>query len=126
MWATAIATVGGLVKEWLGNRREKANAKHQAELEVIKNTASWEQLMAQASGNSWKDEWFTILLSSPVVAIMWGIGMNDADIITRIGVAFGELDKLPDWYQYLLFMAVSASFGIRGADRLMALKKKDK
>ncbi len=31
-----------------------------------------------------------------------------------------------DWYQYLLFMAVSASFGIRGADKLLALKgKKD-
>jgi hypothetical protein len=32
------------------------------------------------------------------------------------------LDNLPDWYQYLLFLAVSASFGIRGADKLMKLK----
>jgi len=53
---------------------------------------------------------------------MWGIGMNDLDIINRIGIAFTELDRLPDWYQYLLFMAVSASFGIRGADKLLALK----
>jgi hypothetical protein len=50
--------------------------------------------------------------------------MNDLEIIDRIGLAFTELDRLPDWYQYLLFMAVSASFGIRGADKLLALKGK--
>jgi hypothetical protein len=82
--------------------------------------------MAQASANSWKDEWFTVVLSAPVIAIMWGVGMNDLDIIGRVGVAFAELGKLPEWYQYLLYVAVTASFGIRGADKLLALKgKKD-
>jgi hypothetical protein len=53
---------------------------------------------------------------------MWGVGMNDLDIIGRVGVAFAELGKLPEWYQYLLYVAVTASFGIRGADKLMQLK----
>ena len=103
---------------------EEKAAVHTAKMQVIQNTASWEQLMASASATSWKDEWFTLLLSAPVVALMWGIGMNDLEIIERIGIAFTELDRLPDWYQYLLFMAVSASFGIRGADKLLALKGK--
>jgi hypothetical protein len=37
-------------------------------------------------------------------------------------MAFAELDRLPEWYQYLLYVAVTASFGIRGADKLMQLK----
>jgi hypothetical protein len=37
-------------------------------------------------------------------------------------MAFVELDKLPDYYQYLLYVAVTASFGIRGADKLMQMK----
>ena len=78
--------------------------------------------MAQASASSWKDEWFTVVLSAPVIAIMWGVGMNDLDIIGRVGMAFAELDRLPEWYQYLLYVAVTASFGIRGADKLMQLK----
>lgn len=78
--------------------------------------------MAQASANSWKDEWFTVVLSAPVLAIMWGVGMNDLDIIARVGMAFEELSRLPDWYSYLLYVAVTASFGIRGADKLMQLK----
>lgn len=124
MWQAIISPIAGLARQWLGNRHEEAQAKHTARMQVIQNTASWEQLMANASATSWKDEWFTLLLSAPIVALMWGIGMNDMDIIERIGFAFGELDKLPTWYQYLLFTAVTASFGVRGADKLMALKGK--
>lgn len=124
MWQTLLSPIVTLLGQVLKNRSEEKNAVHKAKMEVIKNTASWEQLMATASATSWKDEWFTLLLSAPVVAVVWGIGMNDVDILDRIGLAFEELNRLPDWYQYLLFMAVSASFGIRGADKLLALKGK--
>jgi hypothetical protein len=126
MWQALLSPLTNLIGQVIKNRAEEKNAIHNAKMEVIKNTASWEQLMASASATSWKDEWFTLLLSAPVVALMWGISMNDVEILDRIGIAFGELNMLPDWYQYLLFMAVSASFGIRGADKLLALKgKKD-
>lgn len=124
MWQTLLSPIVTLLGQVLKNRSEEKNAVHKAKMEVIKNTASWEQLMATASATSWKDEWFTLLLSAPVVAVVWGIGMNDVEILDRIGLAFEELNRLPDWYQYLLFMAVSASFGIRGADKLLALKGK--
>ena len=124
MWQALISPITSLLGQALKNKAEEKAAVHTAKMQVIQNTASWEQLMAQASATSWKDEWFTLLLSAPVVALMWGIGMNDLEIIERIGIAFTELDRLPDWYQYLLFMAVSASFGIRGADKLLALKGK--
>jgi hypothetical protein len=50
--------------------------------------------------------------------------MDDLSIMQRVGMAFQELDKLPDYYQYLLYVAVTASFGIRGADKLMQMKGK--
>ena len=56
--------------------------------------------------------------------MVWGISMDDLAVIERIGIAFETLDQLPDWYQYALYMAISASFGIRGADKLMALRGK--
>jgi hypothetical protein len=30
---------------------------------------------------------------------------------------------LPEWYQYLLFIAISSSFGIKGVSKLMSLRK---
>ena len=49
--------------------------------------------------------------------------VNDMTIIHRVEQAFDALNNLPDWYQYLLFIAVSASFGIKGADKIMNMRK---
>ena len=46
-------------------------------------------------------------------------------VLLIVFVTFDVLSTLPDWYQYLLFLAVSASFGIRGADKLMKLRRND-
>lgn len=80
--------------------------------------------MADQVAHSWKDEWFTILLSMPIVSIIYGVVMNDAEVIDRVGLAFTQLNSLPEWYQYLLFVAVFASFGIRGADKISTLLNK--
>lgn len=124
MWTALIGPVTGLVTDWFKSQREKSEAKHKAQMEVLGNTALWEQKMAEASNTSWKDEWFTILLSTPIVAIIYGVIMNDSDVIGRVGLAFQQLNDLPEWYQYLLFVAVFASFGIRGADKISTLLQK--
>ena len=50
--------------------------------------------------------------------------VDDVTIIERVKAGFQALEELPEFYQYLLFMAVSASFGIKGADKIMAMRKK--
>jgi len=124
MWAALIGAVTSLVTDWLKGQREKSEAKHKAQMEVIGNTALWEQKMAEASNTSWKDEWFTVLLSTPIVAIIYGVVMDSERVIYRVGLAFNQLDSLPEWYQFLLFVAVFASFGIRGADKISTLLQK--
>jgi len=37
---------------------------------------------------------------------------------------FKVLSTLPDWYQYLLYIAISASFGIKGVGEAAKLLKK--
>jgi hypothetical protein len=124
-WITNLITpVTNVVGTVLKNRGEMAQAKHQAKMQVIQNEADWESKMADASANSWKDEWFTVLLSIPLLAIGWGIVIDDTTIIQRVSSGFQALENLPDWYSYLLFLAVSASFGVKGVDKIMGLKKK--
>jgi hypothetical protein len=50
--------------------------------------------------------------------------MDSEEVISRVGYAFEQLNALPEWYQYLLFLAVFASFGIRGADKISQLLTK--
>ena len=112
-----------LVGGYLNNKHEQAQAKHQAKLQVIQNDADWESKMADASASSWKDEFWTIVLAVPLFCLGYSVVIDDPTIVDRVRDSFNTLDTLPDWYQYLLFLAVSASFGIRGADKLMKLKK---
>ena len=93
-------------------------------MQTIQNNADWESKMADASANSWKDEFWTLVLAVPIFMIGYSIIVDDPSIIERTKLAFQALDELPDYYQYLLFICISASFGIKGVDRLLNRKKK--
>ena len=118
-----IGPVADLATGFLKNKAEEKQAKHQAKMSVIQNDADWESKMADASGQSWKDEFWTIVLAIPVFMVGDAIAANDVTIIARVATAFEALEKLPEWYQYLLFIAISSSFGIRGVDKIMQMRK---
>jgi hypothetical protein len=123
MLSSLIAPVADLIKGYLSNKAEEKQAKHQAKMSVIQNNADWESKMADASKDSWKDEFWTIVLAAPVFMIGYSIAVDDPTIIVRVGESFAVLGTLPEWYQYLLFIAISSSFGIRGVGKIMDMKK---
>ena len=92
-------------------------------MSVIQNDADWETKMADASKDSWKDEFWTIVLAVPIFMVGYAIAANDVTVIDRVSAAFIALEELPEWYQYLLFIAISSSFGIRGVGKLMNMRK---
>jgi len=122
-FTSLIGPVTNLIGSHLNNKKEEKQAKHKAKLAVIENNADWESKMADASSNSWKDEFWTIVLSVPIFMIGYAIAADDVAVIDRVTLAFAALNDLPDWYQYLLFIAISSSFGIRGAKSLMNMRK---
>ena len=124
MWQTLISPIANLAGGYLKNKAEEKQAKHKAKMTMIENDADWESKMADASANSWKDEFWTIVLAVPLFCLGYSVVVDDPAILQRVSDSFSALDTLPDWYQYLLFLAVSASFGIRGADKLMKLRKR--
>ena len=123
MLQVLLGPIANLVGGYLNNKHEQSQAQHQAKLRVIQNDADWESKMADASASSWKDEFWTIVLAVPLFCLGYSVVVDDPGIVDRVRSSFNTLDTIPDWYQYLLFLAVSASFGIRGADKLMKLKK---
>jgi hypothetical protein len=118
-----LGPITDMVGSYMNNKAEEKQAKHQAKMTAIENDADWEAKMADASSSSWKDEWFTILLSLPLLLIGYAVTVDDIMIIERVKAGFQALEELPEFYQYLLFIAVSASFGIKGADKLMGLRR---
>jgi hypothetical protein len=112
-----------LGKEFIKGKADEKKAIQERKINAIQNDANWEEKMASATEKSWKDEWFSILLSLPLLGVAYSVVMNDPTIIQRVNEGFAALNQLPEWYQYLLFIAVSASFGLKSADKIMSMKK---
>ena len=123
IFTALLGPVADLGKTYLSNKAAEKQAKHEAKMNVIQNDADWEAKMADASNNSLKDEFWTIILAIPIFMVGYAIIADDMTVIDRVQQAFATLNDLPEWYQYLLFIAISSSFGIKGASKLMGMRK---
>jgi len=123
IFTALLGPVADIGKTFLANRAEEKQAKHEAKMNVIQNDADWESKMVDASASSWKDEFWTIILAIPIFMVGYAIIANDMSVVERVQLAFATLNDLPEWYQYLLFIAISSSFGIKGASKLMGMRK---
>ena len=85
----------------------------------IAGKGAWEASAVDQMKGSWKDELILICLLAPAVAVFFP-GMTD-----HIEKGFLALHSLPDYYKHLLYIACSASFGIKaGAGAINMFKKK--
>ena len=123
IFTALLGPVADLGKTYLSNKAEEKQAKHEAKMNVIQNDADWESKMVDASATSWKDEFWTCILAIPIFMVGYAIVVNDMTVVDRVQKAFATLNDLPEWYQYLLFIAISSSFGIKGASKLMGMRK---
>jgi len=123
MWQTLISPIANLAGGYLKNKAEEKQAKHRAKMKVIESDADWESKAVDATTESWRDEFWTLVLSIPIFMIGYSIITGDPDIVVRVEDGFNALAQLPEWYQYLLFIAISSSFGIKGVSKIANLRK---
>jgi len=111
MWQAFISPVANLISGYLKNKAEEKQAVHERKLEVIKHESNWDNIQASNSGSSWKDEWFTLLFSVPLVMAF----VPEAVPVVQEG--FRVLEGMPEFYKAFLGAAVAASFGIRALSK---------
>jgi hypothetical protein len=123
--------VAGMIKDAVTGFVETKKAKSELKLTEIKaqkslkeqqiaGKISWEATAVDQMKGSWKDELILICLLVPAVAVFipgW---------TPHIKAGFEALHSLPDYYKHLLYIACSASFGIKGAKGAMGLITKKK
>ena len=86
----------------------------------IAGEVSWEASAVDQMKGSWKDELILICLLAPATLVFFP-GMTE-----HIHKGFIALQSLPDYYKHLLYIAFSASFGIKGAKGAVGLFTKKK
>lgn len=118
---TAITNLAGT---WVSAKAESTKATAEAKATALKtaaqSTADWERIMAEASKNSWKDEWLTIVFSIPLILVFI------PEMVPHIQAGFNALATLPTWYHEILMVIVLASFGVKAGKGVMEMIGKNK
>ena len=117
-----IGVAGDAVKGFVDTKKAKAELKVTAikaatklKEDQIAGKVAWEASAVNQMDGSWKDELLLVVLLFPAV-LVFVPGMTD-----HIHAGFIALQSLPDYYKHLLYIACSASFGIKGAKGAMTL-----
>lgn len=113
-----LDVIGGIIRDVVGifgdglkHKRQLKEAQVLSQIQFIQNQQmaeiQWDNSAQNNAGSSWKDEWFVLLLSFPL------IGAFVPSLQPYVEQGFQNLDTMPDYYKAFLATAVSASFGYK-------------
>jgi hypothetical protein len=120
-----LGVAGDMIKGVVETKKAKATAKlteikaaTALKEQQIAGKVSWEASAVDQMKGSWKDEVSLVVLLAPAV-LVFVPGCQE-----YIKTGFIALQELPTYYQHLLYIAISASFGIKGAGQAVKMFKK--
>ena len=70
----------------------------------------------ESNDKGWKDEFVLVLVSLPILVLVYSIFTDDPEIRNRLDLFFEYFKNLPYWYQAIFIGIVSAIYGLKGAD----------
>ena len=76
----------------------------------------YKQAVMNNNQQGWKDEFVLLLVSAPVMILIWSIFSDDPAIMEKVDKFFTQFNNMPFWYQALFIGVVSAIYGLKGAD----------
>lgn len=97
----------GLGGKIVDARRDLKIAKIEAQTTAIQSRAqqdgAWEAMAAENARNSWLDEYWTAVLTVPLVLAFLGLG-------DEVDAGFEALADVPEWYIWSVLASVSFAF----------------
>mgnify|MGYP003122925433 CR=1 FL=1 len=84
----------------------------------------YQQVVRQSNDKGWKDEFVLILISLPILLLIWSVFSDDPLIKEKIDTFFVQFGQLPMWYQMLFVGVVGSIYGLKGVDIFKNNQKK--
>ena len=84
----------------------------------------YQQVVRQSNDKGWKDEFVLILISLPILLLIWSVFSDDPMIKEKIDIFFVQFAALPMWYQMLFVGVVGSIYGLKGVDIFKNNQKK--
>ena len=76
----------------------------------------YQAAVRQSNDKGWKDEFVLILVSAPVLLLIWSVFSDDPNIQQKLDIFFDKFSNMPFWYRSLFIGVVASIYGLKGAD----------
>ena len=120
MWLSLLPTVLKTGSAIFANKQKAKILMSDAALLHAQKMASgeveYQAAIRQSNDKGWKDEFVLILVSAPVILLIWSVFSDDPNIQQKLDIFFDKFSNLPFWYQSLFIGVVASIYGLKGAD----------
>jgi len=120
MWFSAIKLALNAGTHIYKKRKETqmlmADAQATHASKMARGELEYKQAVMTNNQQGWKDEFVLILVSAPVMLLIWSIFSDDPEIMAKVEMFFEYFNNMPFWYQALFIGVVSSIYGLKGAE----------
>ena len=120
MWLSAIKLALNAGTHIYKKRKETqmlmADAQATHASRMARGELEYKQAIMTNNQQGWKDEFVLILVSAPVMLLIWSIFSDDPEIMAKVEMFFEYFNNMPFWYQALFIGVVSSIYGLKGAE----------
>ena len=120
MWFSAIKLALNAGSHIYKKRKETqmlmADAQATHASRMARGELEYKQAVMTNNQQGWKDEFVLILVSAPVMLLIWSIFSDDPEIMSKVEMFFEYFNNMPFWYQALFIGVVSSIYGLKGAE----------
>ena len=81
---------------------------------MARGEESYQGKLLEARQNDYKDEFVLIIISAPIVVLMWAVMSDDPTAMEKVKLFFEYFQSLPKWFTNLWILVVASIFGIKG------------
>ena len=112
----AVKTGAHIYKNRQESKRLMSDAQRLHAQKMAAGEIEYQALIKSDQQQSWKDEFVLLLVSAPVLLLIWSVFSDDPDIKSKIDLFFEYFGNMPTWFQILFISVVGAVYGIKGTE----------
>ena len=118
MWLSAIKLAVSAGSKIYANKQRTKMAMSDAQLmhaqKMAEGKEAYQGKLLEARQNDYKDEFVLIIISAPIVVLMWAVMSDDPTAMEKVKLFFEYFHELPKWFTNLWVLVVASIFGIKG------------
>jgi len=118
MWFSAIKLAVSAGSKIYANKQKTKMAMSDAQLmhaeKMARGEESYQGKLLEARQNDYKDEFVLVIISAPIIVLMWAVMSDDPAAMDKVKLFFEYFQTLPKWFTNLWILVVASIFGIKG------------